>query len=173
MSWPWKKRTEEERLEASGYPMFKLNEDGSTTEVTRVDWDSYFMLIAEQVATRGTCERKQVGCVLVKDKQIISTGYNGSIAGSDHCDDIGHLMENGHCVRTIHAEVNAVAQCAKHGISCEGTTCYCNTLPCWNCFKTLVNAGVKKIFYRDEYSAELKNHVFTFSKELDIPVIRL
>ena len=172
--WPFRKKIKEYNIDIKeGYPLFKLNEDGTTEQVIRVDWDSYFMLIAEQVATRGTCDRKQVGCVLVRDKRIIATGYNGSVSGSEHCDDIGHLMENSHCVRTIHAEVNAVAQCAKHGVSCEGATCYSNTLICWNCFKTLVNAGVKKILYRDEYTAELKNHVFKFAKELGIPIIRI
>ena len=134
----------------------------------------YFMDIADMVSRRGSCDRKQVGCILVKDKRIIATGYNGSMTKADHCDDVGHLMENGHCVRTIHAEVNAIAQCAKYGSDCEGSTCYCNTLPCWNCFKLLVNAGVRQIYYKDAYAnAELKGHVFQFSKELGIPVVKI
>jgi len=177
MHWPWKK----EEIEVSAieiatgdiYPLYLRTGEGEMKKVNRVDWDTYFMTIAEQVATRGTCNRKRVGCVLVKDKRIIATGYNGSISSAEHCDDVGHLMENNHCVRTIHAEVNAIAQCAKYGVSCEGATCYCNTLPCWNCFKSLVNAGVAKIFFRDSYDAELKNKVFEFSEELDIPVVRL
>ena len=132
------------------------------------------MDIADMVSRRGSCDRKQVGCILVKDKRIIATGYNGSMSGSQHCDDVGHLMENGHCVRTIHAEVNAIAQCAKYGSNCEGSTCYCNTLPCWNCFKLLVNAGIVQIYYKDAYAnAELKGHVFQFSKELRVPVVKI
>ena len=76
-------------------------------KMDRPTWDKYFMEIAKQVATRSTCERKQVGAVIVRDKNILSTGYNGSIRGLSHCDEVGHLMENGHCVRTIHAEINA------------------------------------------------------------------
>ena len=126
----------------------------------RPDWDTYFLQVARVVATRGTCDRKQVGTVLVRDRTIISTGYNGSIAGLPHCDDpaVGHLMENGHCVRTIHAEINAVAQAARHGNSTAGCTCYCTASPCWPCFKALVNAGITRIvyeeFYRDARSQE-------------------
>ena len=83
--------------------------------VQRADWPTYFMNIARQVATRSTCDRKQVGAVIVRDKTILSTGYNGSIRGLSHCDEDGHLMENGHCVRTVHAEANAIAQAARHG----------------------------------------------------------
>ena len=131
------------------------------------------MDIAKQVATRGTCDRKQVGCILVKDKRIIATGYNGSMSGADHCDDVGHLMEDGHCVRTVHAEINALAQCAKYGVSCDGATAYCNTYPCWNCFKALVNAGIKSIYYSDSYPAQYKDKVLHFSKELGIPVVKI
>jgi len=175
MHWPWKekKAREEKNLELpvnQWYPLFILNDDGTTTEVSRIDWDNYFMMISEQVATRGTCDRKQVGCVLVRDKRILATGYNGSITGSAHCDDAGHLMEDGHCVRTVHSEVNALAQCAKYGIACDGATVYINTCPCWGCFKALVNAGIKEIFYRDPYKPQLKELVFKYAKELGIPL---
>ena len=139
----------------------------------RTSIHKYFMDIANLVSTRGTCDRKQVGCILVKDKRVIATGYNGSITGAEHCDDVGHLMDNDHCVRTVHGEINAIAQCAKYGISCEGATAYCNTLPCWNCFKALANAGVIHIYYKDSYNAELKGNVFKFSKELEIPVVKV
>ena len=76
----------------------------------RVTWNEYFMAIAEQVASRSTCDRKHIGAVIVRDKTILSTGYNGSLRGSPHCDEAGHDIENGHCVRTVHAEANAVAQ---------------------------------------------------------------
>ena len=120
----------------------------------RKNWDDYFMDIAVQVSTRATCDRKSVGCVLVKDKYIIATGYNGSVAGLEHCDEAGHMMEDGHCVRTTHAEVNAVVQAAKHGVSSDGCTAYVTASPCWHCFKILASAGIKRIvfgeFYRDE-----------------------
>lgn len=114
------------------------------------------MGIATQVATRATCNRKHVGAVLVSpDRQMLSTGYNGSIRGMPHCDDIGHLMEDGHCVRTVHAEVNAIVQAAKKGVAVEGATIYITCNPCWNCFKSITNAGISQIvygeFYRDEH----------------------
>src|SRR5512134_1119115 len=100
------------------------------------------MDIAHQVATRATCDRKHVGAVLVKNRTILSTGYNGSIPDAPHCDDVGHLMEDGHCVRTVHAEVNAVVQAAKNGTAIDGAILYCNTFPCWPCFKLLASAGI-------------------------------
>jgi len=120
----------------------------------RANWDEYFMGIARQVATRATCDRKHCGAVIVRDRVILSTGYNGSVVGGPHCDDVGHMFENGHCVRTVHAEMNAVAQAAKNGVNINGGAIYITASPCWICFKLLVNAGIKKIcfgeFYRDE-----------------------
>src|SRR5690606_2744344 len=86
----------------------------------RVGWDEYFMGIARQVASRSTCDRKHVGAVIVRDRMILATGYNGSIRGIAHCDDEGHLMEDGHCVRTVHAEANAIVQAARNGVRLEG-----------------------------------------------------
>jgi dCMP deaminase len=120
----------------------------------RTTWDEYFMGIAEQVATRSTCDRASVGCVVVRDKTIVSTGYNGSMRGKPHCDDVGHLMQDGHCVRTVHAEQNAIAQAAKNGASINDATAYITHCPCWVCFKLLVNAGVKRIMYRDSYRVD-------------------
>ena len=112
------------------------------------------MRIAQQVATRSTCDRKHIGAVIVRDRNILSTGYNGSIRGLPHCDDIDHLMENGHCVRTVHAEANAIAQAAKNGVGLNGAEIYITASPCWTCFKLLANAGIMKIhfgeFYRDD-----------------------
>lgn len=128
------------------------------------------MRIALQVATRSTCNRKHLGAVIVRDRTILSTGYNGSIRGLPHCDEGDHLMENGHCVRTVHAEANAIAQAAKNGIRLEGAEIYITASPCWTCFKLLANAGIIKInfgeFYRDERifeaakmaNIELKHH---------------
>jgi len=139
----------------------------------RINWHQYFMDIAEKVSERSTCDRKHVGAIIVKDKRILATGYNGSLPNSEHCDDAGHLLENNHCVRTLHAEINAIVQCAKYGISCQGATLYCNTLPCWNCFKTVVSAGISKIYYSTDYNAELKSNVFEYSKKLNINLIKL
>jgi len=117
----------------------------------RATWDEYFMRIAQQVATRSTCDRKRCGAVIVHDRVILSTGYNGSISGTPHCDDVGHMMDNGHCVRTIHAEMNAVAQAAKNGVNINGSTIYITASPCWTCFKLLCNAGIKRICYAEFY----------------------
>lgn len=116
--------------------------------MSRPNKDEYFLRIARDVATRGTCDRKQVGYIIVKDGQILVTGYNGSITGQPHCDDDGHMMENDHCIRTIHAEMNAIIQAALHGISTHGATMY-GTYgpPCWDCFKCVANAGIKEIIY--------------------------
>lgn len=122
--------------------------------MSRASWDEYFMAIAKQVATRSTCERKHVGAVIVRDRSILATGYNGSIRGLPHCDEVGHLMENGHCVRTTHAEMNAIIQAAKNGARIEGADLYVTASPCWSCFKAIGNAGIKRIlfgeFYRDD-----------------------
>lgn len=122
----------------------------------RPSWDEYFLAMAAQVATRATCSRKHVGCVLVRDKMIVATGYNGAVRGLDHCDDVGHLMENGHCVRTVHAEANAVAQAARQGSSVDGATAYVTAAPCWICFRLLVNAGARKIVYGEAYRLDPK-----------------
>ncbi|MGZ6077093.1 MAG: deoxycytidylate deaminase [Myxococcaceae bacterium] len=132
--------------------------------MARSSWDQYFMDIARQVATRATCDRKHVGAVLVRDRTILSTGYNGSIRGMPHCDEVGHLMENGHCVATVHAEANAILQAAKNGVRIDGATLYTTASPCWPCFKLVANSGCVRIvygeFYRDprifEVAAQLK-----------------
>lgn len=112
------------------------------------------MRIAHEVSSRATCDRKHVGCVIVIDKRIVATGYNGSVPGAPHCDDVGHDMLNGHCVRTVHAEINAIAQAARAGIVTNRADVYVNTYPCWPCFKVLALAGVSRIFYDDEYRAD-------------------
>ncbi|QQG50367.1 MAG: dCMP deaminase family protein [Candidatus Berkelbacteria bacterium] len=109
------------------------------------------MNVARVVATRGTCDRKHVGAVIVRDRVILSTGYNGSIRGLPHCDEIGHDMVNGHCVRTIHAETNALVQAARNGVAVDGAEIYITASPCWECFKLLANAGIKKIVYGEFY----------------------
>jgi dCMP deaminase len=131
--------------------------EGSTPTASgrrRVGWDEYFMAIALQVASRSTCDRKHVGAVIVRDRMILATGYNGSIRGIAHCDDEGHLMEDGHCVRTVHAEANAIVQAARNGVRLEGADIYVTASPCFGCFKLIANAGIRRIafheFYRDE-----------------------
>lgn len=117
----------------------------------RPDWDSYFMKIAYAVSERSTCDRAFVGCVLVREKRILTTGFNGSPAGQDHCEDVGHLMVEGHCIRTIHAETNAIIQAALHGISTRNAICYVTHFPCINCTKVLINAGIERIVYSVAY----------------------
>jgi dCMP deaminase len=125
----------------------------------RVGWHDYFMSIAHQAATRSTCDRKRVGAVIVRDRTILSTGYNGSIRGMPHCDEVGHLMENDHCVGTVHAEANAIIQAAKNGVRIDAAELYTTASPCWSCFKLLANAGIRKVyygeFYRDRRSIEV------------------
>ncbi len=136
----------------------------------RVSWDEYFMAIATQVATRATCDRKHVGAVIVRDRTILSTGYNGSIRGLSHCDEVGHMMEAGHCVRTIHAEANAIIQAAKNGVAINGADIYITASPCWPCFKMIANAGIKRIifgeFYRDE-------RIYDVAKALGIELLQI
>jgi dCMP deaminase len=119
----------------------------------RVNLTDYYLAIAECVAQRATCDRKTVGCVLVKGKHLVSSGYNGAPSGAAHCDNVGHDIErvfgrNGEderCSRAVHAEVNAVAQAARHGSKTEGTTAYVTHFPCASCAKVLVNAGVVEV----------------------------
>src|SRR4030042_473734 len=125
--------------------------NGSGRSAMRPEWDIYFMKIAHVVALRSTCDRAFVGTVMVLDKRILTTGFNGSPAGLPHCDEAGHLMIDGHCVRTIHAEANAIIQAALHGVSTKGSTCYVTHFPCIQCAKMLINAGVGRIVYDQEY----------------------
>lgn len=170
--------------------------------MNRPSWDEYFLQICEVVATRSTCDRKRVGAIIVRDKQILSTGYNGSLPKTPHCDDLpefwecrecgkkysldevetdrgtwptiftgkpeclsftcrrglgmvkkngGHIIKDGHCVRAIHAERNAIAQAAKHGVSIENAILYCNTKPCPDCLALIISAGIREVVYGDDY----------------------
>ena len=123
----------------------------------RLQREDYFMKIAEIASERSTCDRAHVGAIAVKDNRVIATGYNGSAKGAKHCDDIGHQIVNDHCIRTIHAEMNVICQCASMGISLEGSTIYCTHIPCFECQKHLVNSGVKKIIYKEEFGANVVN----------------
>lgn len=126
----------------------------------RLTWDQYFMTITRQVAERSTCNRAKVGAVIVRDKNILATGYNGAPAGMPHCTDAGCLIyqsktPNGeteeNCFRTIHAEMNAIAQAAKNGSSIKDASIYITHTPCIHCLKVLVNTGIKNIYYEIPY----------------------
>ncbi|MBK7395952.1 MAG: dCMP deaminase family protein [Myxococcales bacterium] len=136
--------------------------------MSRASWDDYFMNIAREVATRATCDRKHVGAVIVRDRSILATGYNGSIGGLPHCDEEGHMMEDGHCVRTIHAEANAIIQAARNGVRIDAAGIYVTASPCFGCFKMIANAGLRRIvfgeFYRDQ-------RIFELSQKLGIELV--
>jgi len=136
----------------------------------RVTWNEYFMKIAEQVATRSTCDRKHIGAVIVRDKTILSTGYNGSLRGAPHCDEVGHDMENGHCVRTVHAEANAVAQAAKNGVALLDAEIYVTASPCLTCFKLLANSGIRTIYYKEFYRDE---RITEYAKQSGVTLVHM
>jgi len=124
--------------------------------VDRPSWDEYFMNIAKAVASRSTCSRRSVGALVVREKRILATGYNGAPAGLRHCDHTdGGDMRDGHCARSTHAEQNAIVQAARHGTMIDGATVYCTAQPCLTCAKLLVNSGVKRVVYDGEYPDEL------------------
>lgn len=128
----------------------------------RPSWDEYFMDLADSVAKRATCDRGRSGCVIVKDKQILVTGYVGSPRGLPHCDDVGHLMKqvvhedgntSNHCVRTVHAEQNAICQAARLGISLEAATLFCRMTPCRTCAMLIINCAIKRVVCQKKYHA--------------------
>lgn len=128
----------------------------------RPSWDEYFLKICEIVGSRGTCDRGRSGSVIVKDKHILSTGYVGSPAGLPHCDLVGHEMnsvthEDGvvsqHCIRTAHAEQNAIVQAAKIGVALNGATIYAHMTPCYTCAKMIINAGIVRVVCNKDYHA--------------------
>lgn len=129
---------------------------------SRPTWDEYFMEITEAVAKRSTCDRGRMGCVIARDKQILVTGYAGAPVGLPHCDEVGHQIKtitnedstvSKHCVRTTHAEQNAICQAAKIGVSINGATLYCKMTPCSTCAKMIINAGIKCVVCQKRYHA--------------------
>jgi len=135
----------------------------------RPSWDEYFMEIANTVSKRATCDRGRSGCVIVRDRQILVSGYVGSPVGLPHCDEVGHqfkqtIHEDGtktqHCVRTVHAEQNAICQAAKRGIALEGATLYCRMTPCRVCAMLIINCGIIRVV------CEKKYHSGTESEEM-------
>lgn len=127
--------------------------------MTRPSWERYFMSIAHQVATRSTCLRRQVGCIVVLEKRIVSTGYNGAPSGLPHCEEVGCIRETRHVAsgerhelcRGLHAEQNAIIQAAMHGTAVRGSTVFCTHKPCNLCMKMLINAGVHRVYYSEGY----------------------
>lgn len=119
----------------------------------RQSWNAYFMNIAKVLAERSSCDRAYVGAVIVNgDNRIIATGYNGSVGSkTPQCDDIGHVMRDGHCIATLHAEVNCIAYCAREGIPLKGSKIYVTHFPCLNCTKALIQSGITKVYYLDDY----------------------
>jgi dCMP deaminase len=126
----------------------------------RPTWDEYFMELANAVAKRATCDRGRSGCVIVREKQILVSGYVGSPRGLPHCDEVGHLMkkmmhEDGrvseHCMRTVHAEQNAICQAARLGISLQGATLYCRMTPCRTCAMLIINCGIERVVCERKY----------------------
>ena len=126
----------------------------------RPSWDEYFLEIMDAVAKRSTCDRGRPSCVIAKDKRILSTGYGGSPVGLSHCDDAGHELhtvidaegnKTEHCIRTVHAELNAIVHAAKFGIPLSGATLYCNMTPCYTCAKTIINAGIVRVVAKMDY----------------------
>lgn len=127
---------------------------------TRPSWDQYFMTITRHVAERSTCTRAKVGALIARDKNILASGYNGSPAGMPHCTDVGCLVYSSttptgeieeNCFRTIHAEINAIAQAAKNGATIRDADIYITHTPCIHCLKVLINTGIRRIFYEQEY----------------------
>jgi len=135
-------------------------------------WDSYFMQIAEVIAQRSTCLRRKVGAIIVKDKRILTTGYNGAPTGLRHCVETGCLRENlavpsgkrAELCRGVHAEQNAIIQAAYHGVRVRGAILYCTNQPCSICTKILINAGIKSIYYKADYDDKLAREILTEAK---------
>lgn len=128
----------------------------------RPSWDEYFMEMTRTVAKRATCDRGRSGCVIVRNKQILVSGYVGSPKGLPHCDDVGHLFKktvhedghtSNHCVRTVHAEQNAICQAARLGIALEGSTLYCKMTPCRTCAMLIINCGIERVVCEKKYHA--------------------
>lgn len=139
-----------------------MEDAGQNTPYKRPSWDEYFIEVAHTVAKRATCDRGRSGCVIARDRQILVTGYVGSPVGLPHCDEVGHLMKKTiheddhitmHCVRTVHAEQNAICQAAKLGIALDGATLYCRMTPCRTCAMLIINCGIRRVVCEFRYHA--------------------
>jgi dCMP deaminase len=132
--------------------------------MTRPNWDQYFLKLAMLASERATCPRMHCGCVLVKNKNVVSTGYNGSIPGDEHCEDVGCLVVDNHCLRTNHAEMNALTQAAKLGHPVDGSSAYVTNMPCTTCAKALIAAGIKRVVVFSDYHDTLATQFFAKAK---------
>jgi dCMP deaminase len=152
-----------------------MSENHKTEAHKRPSWDEYYLQMADMIGTRGTCDRGRSGCVIIKDKRILSTGYVGSPVGLPHCDEVGHEMhtvtnEDGtqsrHCIRTAHAEQNAINNAARAGVAVEGGTMYCKMIPCYKCAQSIINAGIVRVVaMKDYHGASRTKEIF---KQADI-----
>ncbi|MCX6754314.1 MAG: cytidine/deoxycytidylate deaminase family protein [Candidatus Nomurabacteria bacterium] len=138
--------------------------------LNRPTWDEYFLKLVDEVGSRGTCDRGRAGCIVTKDKRILSTGYVGSPAGLPHCDEVGHEMhtvtneegiQSRHCIRTAHAEQNAINNAARIGVAIEGSTMYCKMTPCYKCAQSIINSGIVRIVaLKDYHGASRTKEIF-------------
>jgi dCMP deaminase len=151
------------------------------TEASRPNWDRYFLDLCEAVSKRATCDRGRAGCVIVKDKRIMTTGYVGAPTGLPHCDESGHDMRKvigfddkitQHCVRTLHAEQNAIIQAARFGIPLEGSTLYCKMTPCRTCAMMLINAGIKRVVCEKRYHADEDTIQMLKQAEVELLIVK-
>ena len=147
---------------------------------TRPSWDEYFLGLMDEVGKRATCDRGRSGCLVVRGKQIVCTGYVGSPPGLPHCDELGHLMKKvvdddgtsrQHCVRTIHAEQNAMCQAAQHGISLKGCTLYCKMEPCRVCAMLIISVGIKKVIAKKKYHAAQETRDMFRQADVELVVV--
>jgi dCMP deaminase len=129
----------------------------------RPSWDEYFLKLAMLASERATCPRMHCGCVLVRDRFVLATGYNGSLPGAAHCYEVGCMVVNNHCVRTNHAEINAICQATRHGVSLNGAIAYVTNMPCTNCAKALVAAGIKRVVIFSDFHDTLAERFFAES----------
>jgi dCMP deaminase len=147
--------------------------------VERPSWDDYFLDLSDQVATRATCDRGRSGCVIVREHRIVSTGYVGSPPGLPHCDDVGHVLktvvdEDGqarqHCMRTIHAEQNAICQAARWGVALEGAALYCRMVPCRVCAMLIISTGIRRVVARNRYHAGADSEAMLKAAEVELEI---
>ena len=138
----------------------------------RLNWNEYFMQLTEMVAVRSTCDVISVGCIITNEKRIIATGYCGAPRGMPHCTEVGCKIVKNHCIRTLHAELNAILQCVEHGVSTKNAVVYLTHSPCWHCGLMLINARVKKIYYKKEYKDD-RGDIISLLKDNGIAVIKL
>lgn len=137
--------------------------------MSRPTWDEQFIEVAKITARRSTCDRAAVGCVIAVDSRIVTTGYNGALAGAAHCGEAGHLLIDNHCLRAVHAEANAIADAARRGVSVLCGTCYCTHLPCPYCTKLLLAAGVRRVVYVEKYGND--GVILALCKEVGVKMV--